>query len=86
MSLRPVNTTLADAFYYPKEPERGFKDMVDSMIYSNEEVIEQLVHYKENGYRKIQPAETVFMDSLQAQMLLAIVSDPTENHFFHQVH
>ncbi len=97
MSLRPIDTvpptppsppvvtqnapSPSGTYYFPAEIDESYKKMVDSMIYTNEGIIEQLVSYKENGYRKIQPSEIVFIDSLQVQLLLAIVSDPSGKPF-----
>lgn len=79
MQLQPVeNHWEADKYYFPKENRSDHEEEVQLLIDEAHETLEQLVEYKKNDYRKIQPGPLAFIDSLEHQVLYAILSTPSE--------
>ncbi len=65
------------SYYYPENLGLPYLDLLDSMQGENQKIVNQLKRYRESGYRKIQPGEIVYLDSLQLQMLYAVLADPS---------
>lgn len=79
LSLKPVDSTgvLDAGKTYPETLPTAYNQMIDSLHETNKSAIGQLISYRKLGdYRKLEPNEMIHVDSLEMQVLYAVLLAP----------
>ncbi len=82
LNLKSVDSTgiLGTGNTQPEELSAVYDQMIDSLHKSNKAVIAQLINYRKLGdYRKLEPNQMIHVDSLEMQVLYAVLLAPDGN-------
>lgn len=79
MNLKPIDSTgvLGFGTTHPEALPDAYDQMIDSLHKSNNAIIGQLINYRKLGdYRKLEPNQMIHVDSLEMQVLYAVLVAP----------
>lgn len=79
VNLKPVDSTgvLGPGKTHPEVLPSAYNQLIDSLHETNKSVIGQLINYRKLGdYRKLEPNEMIYVDSLEMQVLYAVLLAP----------
>ena len=79
VNLKPVDSTgiIGPGKTHPDALPDAYTQMIDTLHKGNEAIIGQLVNYRKLGdYRKLEPNQMIYVDSLEMQVLYAVLLAP----------